>query len=89
MKTLIERTAIKLKAGGHTGLYASGECACELCDLAPCGQEEVGKNGYINDCEPGYKHLDPRPQHKKFCDWIVTKSKEPPTQEEWENIEYP
>lgn len=81
-------TLIKLKAGGYDGLFSAGECACDLCDLAPCGQDDAGKNGYINDCEPGYKHFDPRSPNKKFGDWVITKSKEGPTPEEWDNIEY-
>ena len=37
-----------LKENGYGGLYLSGECACEVDDLVPCG-------GDPTDCCPGYK----------------------------------
>lgn len=37
-----------LKDNGYEGLTRDAECACELGDLAPCGED-------ISHCEPGYK----------------------------------
>ena len=42
--------ASAISAGGYDGLYAAdGECACELGDLAPCGQLR-------DDCMMGYRY---------------------------------
>lgn len=91
METTITLDAIreKLKAGGYDGLLYPGECACELKDLAPCGecQQQDGED-YINGCDPGYKHLDPRPEHQRYGDFIISVKKIPPTDEEWDNITY-
>lgn len=78
MKTL-ERIAAKLIDDGFDGLYYPGECACLLSDLAPCGETQEGGD-YINDCEGGYKHVDPAGSNN-FC---VSSSKKPPTAGEWE-----
>jgi hypothetical protein len=41
-----------LKAGGYDGLFNSwSECACEIDDLAPCGNVRF-------DCKAGYKVND-------------------------------
>lgn len=37
-----------LEENGFDGLYASGNCACEVDDLMPCGDDSI-------HCEPGYK----------------------------------
>lgn len=38
-----------LKENGYNGLYSDGgECACELSDLQPCGEN-------FSDCSPGIK----------------------------------
>lgn len=34
----LEEVKAKLKAGGYGGLYYPGECACDINDLAPCGE---------------------------------------------------
>ena len=73
LKPVIE----KLSAKGYTGLYCPGECACEICEIAPCGKvDEIGE--YINGCLPGYKHVDPR---SEFGDFIVTDSTETPDED--------
>lgn len=70
----------KLKAGGFTGLYYPGECACLLDDLAPCGNSKRDDEGYINGCSPGHKHVDPNPcGHLE--EWVVSASTEPPSEE--------
>lgn len=73
----------KLEQGGYSGLYRSGECGCELSDLAPCGECRADKDGYINGCRPGYKHVDPR---SRFNDFAVTDEKEMPTEDEFDSI---
>lgn len=85
---IIASTGEKLKANGFDGLYSDGgECACDLSDLAPCGETEDGGD-FINGCHGGYKHLDPRPEHARYGDWVISKKKEPLTDDEWENISY-
>lgn len=37
-----------LESNGYDGLFAAGECACLVSDLAPCGE-------FPWDCEPGYR----------------------------------
>ena len=85
METVISLDEIKerLKAQGFGGLYAPGDCVCGLDDLAPCGEcsKDDGEE-WINGCEAGYKHADPR---SKFGDWILSGSKEPPTPEEFDS----
>ena len=79
----LEEVKEKLLANGYTGLYFPGECACGLEDLAPCGscEREDGED-YINDCEPGYKHIDPtRPDF-----WVISASKEPPPQDVFDRL---
>lgn len=71
-----------LEVNGYDGLFNSeGECACEKDGLEPCGMsgEET------EDCQPGYKHLDPRPGKKEFGDFAIWAKKESPTLEEWES----
>lgn len=76
----------KLQASGCTGLYYPGECACTIDDLAPCGQQEQEDgDDWINGCEPGFKHDDPRPGHAG--DWMVSRTPEPPTLEQWERMD--
>ena len=70
----LARIAVKLEAGGFTGLYAPGCCACELGDLAPCGSVEEHDDGWINGCRPGHKHVDPR-----SGEFMLTASKDTPT----------
>lgn len=74
--TLAEVKA-KLQGDGYSGLYYPGECACCVDDLAPCGSVECdGEEDYINNCEGGYKHVDPtRPDF-----WVISANKEPPSQ---------
>lgn len=74
------------------GLYNNdGHCGCCIDDLAPCGEcqveiEDCGADGpeaeeWINGCEAGYKHIDPR---SKFVDLVISARKEPPTPEEFD-----
>jgi len=80
MDKTIEMIEAKLIDDGFDGLYVPGECACAVGDLAPCGEfEETGD--YINGCEGGYKHIDPKNAHN-FC---VSAKKEPPNEQEWQN----
>lgn len=74
----IEILKAQLTADGFGGLVAdNGECGCELEDLAPC-------ENHFSRCDAGYKHIDPRnPQA-----WAIWKQKEPPTDEQWDGVEY-
>lgn len=50
-KTTLEIIAEYLKANNYDGLYSEcgcDGCACEIDDLAPCGESSLG-------CNPGYK----------------------------------
>lgn len=80
---VLEAARTKLEQGGYTGLYRPMECGCELSDLAPCGECRADKDGYINECKPGHKHVDPR---SRFGDLAITDNKEPPTEEEFDEI---
>ena len=71
-----------LDENGYDGLYVSGTCACDLSDLAPCGE------GPSSDCKPGYKHFDPRPEHKKCGDWAIFSSKDEPDFDDWDHVGY-
>lgn len=75
---------IKLEQGGFGGLYVPGQCACIKDDIAPCGSCEPDDAGWINGCEPGYRHDDPRPGHKG--EWAIGCSKTPMTDEEFNAI---
>ncbi len=79
MKTPDE-VATELKRDGFDGLYYPGECACLSNDLAPCGEWEEGGD-YVNGCDGGYKHIDPKDE----TNWCVSVSKEQPDEETWEN----
>lgn len=71
-KWLVER--------GYGGLYCpSVPCGCEISDLAPCGVK-----GIPIECKPGYKHMDPRPDHKG--QWVIYEKKEAPEENEWEHL---
>lgn len=73
---------IKLELGGFDGLYIPGECGCLKSDLAPCGDCEADDAGWINGCEPGYRHDDSRPGHS--ADWAISSSKLPMTAEDFD-----
>jgi hypothetical protein len=45
---VLEIIAEYLKANGYDGLMNENDCACELDDLIPCGED-------FSTCEPGYK----------------------------------
>lgn len=86
---IIASTRAKLKANEFEGLFWEGECACELSDLAPCGNATCGQNDdgdYINGCKPGYKHIDPRPERGGH--WCIGSKKEPLTIKDWEQMVY-
>lgn len=71
-----------LEENGYTGLYVSGECGCEINDIAPCG------DGPHKDCRPGYVHLDPRPGHKESGDFAIFRDKETPNEDDWAGVGY-
>lgn len=73
----------RLIAEGYDGLHFPGECACSVDDIAPCGScaQDDGEE-FINDCEPGYKHIDPtRPDF-----WVISVHKEPPSQGRFDEL---
>jgi len=77
MSTVIEIVAEHLRANGFGGLVSvGGGCGCELGDLVPCTSD-------CSQCEPGYKHDDPRMKGE----WAIWKQKETPTAEQWEGVE--
>lgn len=79
--TTLSEIKIKLESEGKSGLYYPGECACTTDDLAPCGECECEPGeDYINDCQGGYKHSDPKDPEQ----WVVGPNKEPPSEDEWE-----
>lgn len=78
---VLTQLKVTLEAGGFSGLYSPGNCACELADLAPCGECRLGEGDFINGCLPGYRHLDPRPGHVEHGDFVITSHREPPDAE--------
>ena len=42
----------------------------------------------VEDCYPGYMHLDQRKGHKEFGDFAITSGKEDLSLEEWDAIAY-
>lgn len=78
--TVIKIVAEHLLANGFGGLLAcDAECGCELDDLVPC-------NSDFSQCEPAYKHADPRPENKEG--WAMWRRKEAPTAEQWDGVHY-
>ena len=75
---------IKLEQGGFDGLYVPGECGCLKEYLAPCGEYEPDDAGWINGCEPGYRHDDPRPGKRN--DWAISSSKLQMTAEDFDAL---
>ena len=60
-----------LKENGYHGLYSDGgECACELSDLQPCGEN-------FSDCSPGIKKTwdemtkDQQTNCESGCDFYI------------------
>jgi len=46
---------------GYDGLYLPALCACEVADLAPCGED-------FGHCRPGYKYkLSDTCEHDSYC----------------------
>lgn len=86
----LKTVAAKLKAHGFSGLYCPNECGCSLQQLAPCGHYRTGKGqgDYLNGCKPGYVHLDPRPGHSDFGDYVVTDSPKAPSGDDFDRY-YP
>lgn len=84
--TLAEVKA-KLKAGGHGGLVAPGECGCTLDDLAPCGACEKydEDDEFINGCQPGYVFKDTRPGAP--AEFMVRTVNQEPTPEDWARLD--
>lgn len=86
--TLLADVQAQLQANGFSGLYApTDHCGCSIGDLAPCGEcsRENGEQ-YMNRCKPGYKHLDPRPSHVEYGDYVITDQKESPEDDEFDNF---
>jgi hypothetical protein len=90
---IIADVKARLAAQGFGGLYnTDGPCGCCIDDLAPCGECNVELQGaetsapeaedWINGCEAGHKHVDPR---SKLGDWVVSGSKELPTPDEFDS----
>ena len=79
--TAILTIKIQLEQAGFDGLYVPGECGCLKEDLAPGGACEPDDAGWINGCEPGYRHDDPRPDRKGM--WAIGGSKNPMTEEDF------
>lgn len=78
---VIEIVKERLTADGYGGLVAPcGDCGCEVADLAPC-------NSDMSQCEPGYKHMDPRHPDDPHS-FAIWKQKEPPTDEQWAAVCY-
>ena len=75
-KMPIEVLQQHLIKAGYSGLYYPGECACEINDLAPCGED-------YSECEYGHKHTNPGDE----SDWCVSNKVEPPTPEQWAEME--
>ena len=82
---MLEKVQEKLRKNGFTGLYHDSDCGCEISDLAPCRECTHGGE-YINDCQPGYVHKDPRQGHVEYGDFVVTDSKEPPEDDEFDGF---
>jgi hypothetical protein len=79
-KTIIEIVAQHLTENGFTGLVNPDiPCGCELSDLVVC-------QGDFSECRPGHKHMDPRPEN--IGNWAVFLKQEPPTAEQWDNVEF-
>ena len=68
-----------LIANGLTGLFYPGECACSLDSHYVCKED-------CSLCTPGYRHEYAGNNPLVNIDYCVTDSKEPPTEEEWEEI---
>ena len=71
----------RLRQGGWDGLY-SGECGCQLGDLAPCGEIQPR-------CRAGYKQIIRSEADREawehlgvdlqIGDWLITECSEPPS----------
>jgi hypothetical protein len=80
MPRVIEIVKAHLIARGFSGLVAEdASCGCELDDLVPCGNDCSG-------CRAGYKHKDPRSEYPHG--WAIWEQKEPPSDEQWSNVDY-
>ena len=65
--TVLQITQKYLFSRGYDGLYSTGECCCELSDLAPCGEIQ-------GDCRAGYKVPCPGPGECAAdgdCEWHI------------------
>ncbi len=69
-KTVLEMVADCLRENGYDGLYSADfECACELGDLAPCGDMQ-------DDCAAGYKRVLTAPEDGLDAgDWVIQSDK--------------
>jgi len=82
MVTVIEVVKAHLITNGFGGLVSSDSiCGCEIGDLFPCAGDSDSRQ-----CEPGYKHVDPRLDNPGG--WSMWKQKEPPTDDQWQSVEY-
>lgn len=76
--TLIEMVEKYLRENGYDGLYhEDGECACEVDDLAPCGEPCMG-------CSAGHKHVATGVElGYEAGEWVIAPTKTRPTIEDW------
>ena len=79
-KKVIEIVAEHLRANGFSGLRNEGECGCEVDHLQPCGED-------FAQCEPGYKHCDPRPGRGHV--WAIFSKPDAPGLEPFDLLEAP
>jgi len=63
--TVTKMVELHLVANGFDGLFSPSECACEIGDLAPCGEIQ-------HDCQAGYKIPC---QCGEGCDFDITEEK--------------
>ena len=64
---VVEMVRLHLVAGKFDGLYNPGLCACEVDDLAPCGEIQ-------GDCTAGYKTFDKCDEECRgdgACEWHI------------------
>jgi hypothetical protein len=81
MATVIEILKAHLVANGFDGLVnGDAGCGCEISELAPCDE-------CFSQCQPGYKHLAPA-ECPSGLDWAIWLQKEPPTPEQWAQMDY-
>ena len=66
--TVMEMVKTALEAGGYGGLFNPRGCACEIGDIAPCGE-------IYRDCRAGYKQEGCTDECGIGCDWHIVDEK--------------